>query len=219
MGTDKLGRLSYADVTSKDLWLMPSDCLHMTALEVTHSRSAEEIADLRKSMEPFIPRITDYTFDHRARLVKPMLSYDGAAIALSFVPAAGEPSIRSKEEDEYSYHHLRRDVFNLCQEAGLQVDSRYVVPSAHMTIGRFISAEDFVQNDKSADPKKMQQWIEKIEEINQWLKQRYWPEGGTTTATGEWIVGEEKGLDCRFGTLWYGGGETIRLGKGFQTLH
>jgi hypothetical protein len=28
-------------------------------------------------------------------------------------------------------------------------------------------------------------------------------------------VGQEKGLDCRQGTLWYGGGETIRIGKGF----
>jgi hypothetical protein len=28
-------------------------------------------------------------------------------------------------------------------------------------------------------------------------------------------VGEERGLDFRKGTLWYGGGETVRLGVGF----
>jgi hypothetical protein len=31
----------------------------------------------------------------------------------------------------------------------------------------------------------------------------------------EWLVGDGKGLDCREGALWYGGGQTVRLGKGF----
>lgn len=65
--------------------------------------------------------------------------------------------------------------------------------------------------------------IAKIEEINQWLQNEYWPRlqqgtDGTTREVmpdgGEWIVGEEKGLDFRKGRLWYGGGETVYLGKG-----
>lgn len=66
------------------------------------------------------------------------------------------------------------------------------------------------------DRGKVKNLVEKIEEINAWLEKEYWPrEGEEIRAGGEWIVGEEKGLDCRRGTLWYGGGETVRLGKGF----
>lgn len=66
------------------------------------------------------------------------------------------------------------------------------------------------------DREKVRNLVERIEEINAWLEREYWPRGGEEIrAGGEWIVGEEKGLDCRRGTLWYGGGETVRLGKGF----
>lgn len=196
----------------------------MTTLEVTHSRSAEEIADLVRIIRPHLSDITDYTYDHRARLIKPMLSYDSAAIALSFLPAAGEGPGRSVADDRYTYHHLRRDIYNLCCKAGVTVDSRYVVPSSHLTIGRFITSKDMsrdgtdLADDSSPDPEKMKKWVEEIEEINQWLRDEYWPKDedqSSSDTKGEWRVGKEKGLDCRFGTLWYGGGETIRLGRGF----
>ena len=192
-----------------------------------------------------------------------MLSYDSAAIALSFVPAAGEdfsysqtsskpnqpaqstderhkansePEVR--QDDSYTYHHLRRSLYELCVEAGVEVASRYTVPSAHLTVARFITQEDIsaprpnndkgqpVQDDEtrteavSVVKEKVQMLVDKIEAINAWLQDEYWPKKGRQEAVvkngGEWIVGEEKGLDCRKGTLWYGGGETIRLGKGFS---
>ena len=109
---------------------MPQDCLHITALEVTHSKTAEEIEKIVDSMRDKVPTITDYIMEHRARLIKPMIGYDASALALSFVPAAGEPSAlgRAKEEDAYTYHHLRRDLFSRCKDIGVSVDSRYVVP-------------------------------------------------------------------------------------------
>lgn len=71
----------------------------------------------------------------------------------------------------------------------------------------------------------MKKWFEKIEEINGWLVKEFWPkeggdgqgdgEGETRNLKAEWLVGDEKGLDCREGALWYGGGQTVRLGKGF----
>ena len=186
-----------------------------------------------------------------------MLSYDTAAIALSFVPAAGEglsstsstsrithnanrvnpdpPNARETEivrDDNYTYHHLRRSLYDLCIEAGVEVASRYTVPSAHLTIARFISQKDISaqQNENDGieqdvgitvdvDIEKVKELISKIEEINAWLQDKYWPiqsgEEELIEQGGEWIVGEEKGLDCRKGTLWYGGGETVRLGNGF----
>lgn len=203
--------------TPPDLWLMPTDCLHMTALEITHSRTDAEIKSLVETMHPSIPTIVDYTLTHRARLVKPMIGFDAQALALSFVPAAGEalPPGRTKADDKYTYHHLRRDLYTLSKER-LKVDSRYVVPSSHLTIGRFITAEDFSSDGKS-DPEKMRQLIEKIEEVNEWLQAEYWPKENDAAIKdgGEWIVGQEKGLDCREGTLWYGAGKTVQLGRGF----
>jgi hypothetical protein len=203
---------------------MPLLNLHLTALEITFSLTGPQIDAIVSHLGPAtVAEMTDYTYSHRARLIKPMLSYDGAALALSFLPAAGEglfptPSATSQstnqkreaEDDKYSYHHLRRDLFNIAKKTGISVDSRYVVPSSHITVGRFLTQDDH------KDEGKMEDWIKVIEDINQWLEDNYWPkEGGEVREDAQWIVGQEKGLDCRQGTLWYGGGKTVRLGKGF----
>ncbi|TVY21477.1 hypothetical protein LARI1_G000606 [Lachnellula arida] len=197
-----------------NLWLMPINNLHLTALEITHSLTSPEIHSILRALgSPTIEAMTDYPYSHRARLIKPMISYDGAALALSFLPAAGETlpaGERTKEDDAFTYHHLRRDLFNLAKSTGVSVDSRYVVPSSHITLGRFLTQADH------DSPEKMREWIKKIEDLNQWLKDEWWPkEGGKRDDSKEWVVGMEKGLDCRQGTLWYGDGETVRLGKGF----
>ncbi|KAL9044178.1 MAG: hypothetical protein Q9214_002668 [Letrouitia sp. 1 TL-2023] len=202
-----------------NLWLMPLDNLHMTALEITFSLTAHEIEDFVNKIRPKIPEITDYTSSHRTRLIKPMLSYDNAAIALSFEPAAGESMSgeRALDADEYTYHHLRRDLYALSKSTGVEVVSRYVVPSAHLTVARFVTQRDLSNSPEgSPDTEKVQNFIRKIEQINSWLQQDYWPKDGQAIkAGGQWIVGQEKGLDCRKGILWYGGGETVRLGRGF----
>ena len=196
---------------------MPLGCLHMTVLEIAHSRSEAEIADMVKTMGERIPEITDLTFSHRARLGKPMISYDAAAIALSFVPAAGgDTSIKTHEtkNDAYSYHHLRRDVYALSKSTSVEVASRYVVPSAHLTIARFVTQKDFAKDaEEGLDPEKVVKLVRKLEEINAELESHYWPNNA-----GTWTVGEQKGLDCRKGTVWYGGGQTEHLGRGFS-LH
>jgi hypothetical protein len=219
------------EIFSKDLWLMPLANLHMTTLEVTHSLTAPEITAFVQQISPVIEKMTDYTYTHRSRLIKPLLSYDSAAIALSFLPAAGEclPSAssgqssnnptaatRQAQDDIYTYHHLRRDIFSLSTSTGIKIESRYVVPSAHITVGRFLTQSDH------DSPSKMQNWINEIESINEWLEREYWPvdvqakghEQGIRDG-GEWLVGQGMGLDLREGRLWYGGGTTVRLGKGF----
>lgn len=202
---------------------MPHDCLHMTVLEVTHSRKAEEIRSLVEVLRPGVSKIVNHTLSHRARLVKPLISYDAAAIALSFLPAAGEAPHdgRTLDDDQYTYHHLRRDLYGLTKDTGVAVYSRYTVPSSHLTVARFITAEDFAKNNhkgmKVTENKKMRALIENIETINAWLEAEYWPQLDSSRLKdgGEWIVGEEQGLDCRQGRLWYGGGETVQRGEGF----
>ncbi|KAF2157636.1 hypothetical protein K461DRAFT_250769 [Myriangium duriaei CBS 260.36] len=192
-----------------NLWLMPPSNLHMTALEVTHSLTAPEIDDFVQQLSPVAQEMVDYTHSHRARLVKPKVTYDAQAMALSFLPADGEG-------DGYGYHHLRRDLYSISTKAGVKIASRYVVPSAHLTVGRFVFAEDFEMEGGGFDAGRMKRLVEEIEGINAWLETEYWPkEDGVIKAGGEWVVGQGKGLDHRKGTLWYGGGETIVLGKGF----
>ena len=176
----------------------------MTALEITHSLTEPEIDSRVAKLEPIIQQVTDYTFNRRTRLVRPMVSFDASAIALSFVPAT---------DSKYTYHHLRKELYNLCGTTGVTVESRYVVPSAHLTIGRVLDYKDVGDPSKDViDPERIEAWLAKIATINDWLKAEYWNSG---KAGSEWIVGQEKGLDCQKGTLWYGDGDRVRLGKGF----
>ena len=193
--------------------------MHITALEITFSRTAEEIEEIKNTLAPAIPTVASYTYRHRARLVKPMVSYDLSAFALSFLPASGEPGISPPptapgtteplvQGDQYTYHHVRRDLWDIAKKAGMTVDSRYVVPSAHVTLGRYLTEEDH------ATPEQRRRWVDAIDDVNRWLETEVWgrPDGDFV---GEWVLGQEKGLDVRVGTLWYGGGRTVLSGEGF----
>ncbi|KAI5922064.1 RNA ligase/cyclic nucleotide phosphodiesterase [Camillea tinctor] len=196
---------------SPNLWLMPLHQMHITTLEVTFCRTPSEISSILSTLRPSIPRIASYTYSHRARLIKPMVSYDLSALALSFLPAAGEPSPSPSNpssaevvNDKYTYHHLRRDIWDLTKAAGIVVDSRYIVPSAHVTLGRYLT------QGEHAVPEQRRRWVEAIDEVNAWLEAEVWGREDS-----EWYVGQEKGLDVRVGTLWYGGGRTVMMGEGF----
>lgn len=215
-----IGRVKLIERNSKDIWLMPSHRMHLTTLEVTHSRTSAKINSLVTQIRPSLPDLTNFTFTHRSRLVKPMISYDLAAFAVSFLPASGEPvtspppsaDVQAHHGDDindaYTYHHLRRDVFDLAKSAGVDIESRYVVPSAHITLGRYLTQKDHITSEQR------EQWVNAIDEINLWLEREVW-DRADGDFIGEWIVGQEKGLDARVGALWYGGGRTVMMGEGF----
>lgn len=73
------------------------------------------------------------------------------------------------------------------QIAGVAVESRYQVPSAHITIARFI-------ND--IDPEAVQRLLAKILELNKLLE----------ASSVVWRIGSERASECRCGRIWYGGG-------------
>ena len=187
----------------------------MTTLEIAHSQTEKQISMLLAMLQSCVESVTDYPYHHRTRLVKPLISFDASALALSFIPAAGEG--RPESKDSFTYLHLRRDVYDLCISSGVPVVSRYVVPSCHLTIGRFVSQEDFCSKSggfSSFDHSLVQNFVQKVDELNKWLKTAYWPSREEDLPL-EWLIGEGNGLECRRGTLWYGGGEKIRLGRGF----
>lgn len=198
---------------------MPPSTLHLTALEVAHSRPASDIAALTAALGPSAIRtIVSLTSSphHRARLVKPLLGFDASALALSYVPA--------DHDNAYTYHHLRRDLFAAVAAAGVRVESRYVVPSAHLTLARFVDAGDFRAADRQVDAARVRALVDRVDEVNAWLRDEFWPKpssldqeggGGAIRPGGEWVVGEE-GMECRSGAAWYGsGGKTEMMGQGF----
>ncbi|GAB1199855.1 hypothetical protein APSETT444_009214 [Aspergillus pseudonomiae] len=211
------------------IWVTPPDSLHITVMEMASGRTEADIEAFLTHLQESgtIPDLVDYTFHHRTRLVKPILSYDASAMALSFVPAAGEETAVGNqtycdEGDRYTYHHLRRDLFDRLTATGLLMKPRYIVPSAHVTIARFITHDRFIVEDSGpdgvpvVDQERVAALVERIEQINGKLRQKYWPqENGPMSAKGEWIVGQGKGLELCKGRSYYGGGENVVTGKGF----
>ncbi|CAI7647918.1 unnamed protein product [Penicillium glandicola] len=205
---------------SPSLWLMPPENLHTTVLEAAHSLTEEQIEELVQTLlssKDVTPAdIAAYPRSHPTRLIKPMVSFDSAALALSFVPAAGEClEVESGiNNEQYTYHHLRRDVFDMVRQTKVPVASRYIVPSAHLTIARFISQDEFLvqglDGAETVDHSRVKLLVDKIGEINQKLEDEYWPKEGAIREGGEWIVGQE-GLVIRRGRVWYGGGEYVPL--------
>ncbi|KAL1982356.1 hypothetical protein VTN96DRAFT_1387 [Rasamsonia emersonii] len=199
------------------LWFMPLENLHITIFELVHSVTEPEMEAI---ISPLLEtgaaeEIVNLPLRHRIRLIKPMIGYDASAMALSFVPAAGEGR-NSVSSDQYTYHHLRREVYDRTVAAGVKPVSRYIVPSAHLTIARFITQDGFVDDSGRVDHTRVRALIEKIEELNARLEAEYWPkEDGSIKVGGEWIIGQEKGVDFRKGRLWYGGGENVLVGKAF----
>ncbi|KAJ6016286.1 RNA ligase/cyclic nucleotide phosphodiesterase [Penicillium herquei] len=205
------------------LWFMPPENLHTTVLEVAHSLTKEQIDNLvhiLESSENMSPaQIVEYPLTHQARLLKPMISFDSAAMALSFVPAAGEASNEqgnyARDSDHYTYHHLRGDVFDMVRQAGISVASRYIYPSAHLTIARFINHDGFSvegTEGNEIDRSRVKLLIDRINEVNQKLENDFWPRvDSSIPAGGEWVIGRDRGFVIQRGRLWYGGGDSETL--------
>ncbi|KAJ5942894.1 Ribosomal protein L44e [Penicillium verrucosum] len=164
-----------------------------------------EIDEITSSLEMTgsVAELANYTLTHRARLVKPVISYDTSAIALSFVPAAGEEdrSVYSGKDDQFTYHHLRSDLYNIVTQSGCPIAARYTVPSAHITIARFIapSSAKEGQSDSSKEfEKKASSLIAKIEDLNHELRSNVWRRLGDPSQ-GQWVIGHEKGLELMKG--------------------
>ncbi|KIY71534.1 hypothetical protein CYLTODRAFT_418765 [Cylindrobasidium torrendii FP15055 ss-10] len=186
------------------LWSVPQDWLHLTVLELAHSRTLPEIEALVHTLgAATIHSILAYPQAHPVRLVKPMLGFDSSAIALSFLPA-------NDAGDAYGYHHLRRDIYDMAVSSGTQIASRYAVPSAHITIGRFIHPEDLQLPDGRIDTAKIDAFITKVDELNAWLKDQFWPrQDGSIPTGGGWNIGIDSTLQCGKGILWYGQGNAF----------
>ncbi|CAG8889648.1 unnamed protein product [Penicillium egyptiacum] len=203
------------------LWLVPPHHLHMTTLEIRSALTGPEIDEIASSLEMsgLTAELASYTLTHRARLVKPIISYDTSAIALSFVPAAGEEgrNVYTGKDDQFTYHHLRSDLYNIVTQSGCPIAARYTVPSAHITIARFVVPSGPKEGEPDSPrefEKKASRLIDKIDDLNHELRSNVWRRLGDPSQ-GQWVVGHEKGLELMKGRTWYGIGDSIVFGEGF----
>lgn len=90
------------------------------------------------------------------------------------------------------------------------------MPSAHVTIARFVSQDGFLLDEGGVDRNRVALLVERVERVNVTLRERYWPKEGSMPMKGEWVVGQEQGLEFNKGTSWYGGGEKVLVGRGFE---
>ncbi len=88
----------------------------------------------------------------------------------------------------------------MVRESGAEVASRYVVPSAHITLARFVGSGAWGREMRRED---VGRWVEAIEDINKEL----------SNSTETWDMKNQ--LVCRVGRLWYGGGITV-AGEGVE---
>ncbi|CAG7954296.1 unnamed protein product [Penicillium salamii] len=194
-----------ATLAGPGLWFVPPENLHMTTLEICCEKNRGQITELIDKIDPKMwEDMANYTLDHRARLVKPVISYDTSALALSFVPAAGEDDAAaySGKDDGFTYHHLRRDLYNKVTTNGVPIGARYTVPSAHVTIARVVKPAMATERN-SASPvepdAEAAQLVTGIEDLNCELRSNVWRRLGDPSQ-GEWVVGHEKGLELIWGT-------------------
>ena len=168
----------------------------MTVIELAHSKPPEELARHVEQVKPHAAKLTAYATEHHAGLDRPMLSLDDTAVALTFLHV---------ESDRYTYLHLRRDLANICADNGVEVSSKYYNTSCHITFARFAKTSDL------QDKESLGTWVQKIQSINHWLKDEYWPNGdrGKFSPGLRWIVGAGRGIEVRKGRLWYGDGQPV----------
>lgn len=184
------------------LWLMPRTCLHLSALEISHSVPLDTVMANMELLRPHINKFLD-PIGNAPVLMRPLICFDSSALALTFVPLnqatkkqPGSYGVHADEQDaQYSYTHYRASLYETATKvAGVDVKSRYQVPSAHVTIARFI---------QELSPDAVGSLLDEIEAINAWLEAEY-----SDPSTFAWRIGKGRATECRYGRIWYGGGES-----------
>ncbi|KAL1679774.1 RNA ligase/cyclic nucleotide phosphodiesterase [Schizophyllum commune] len=191
-----------------NLWLAPASNMHITLLELVVAKTKMDVEEtIQKLGSEMVERLVGYPKAHPTRLLRPRLNIDLGGLALSFVPEAGRMQEAAKDPP-YTYLHMRRDLYALAGEAGITPQARYAVPSAHITLARFVSDEDFVaptdqEKEKEAAGEKVAEFVQLVDAINLEL--------GASELV--WTAGEA-GVELRRGRTWYGGGDVVCRAEG-----
>ncbi|KJF60707.1 uncharacterized protein CIMG_13157 [Coccidioides immitis RS] len=137
------------------MWFPESSRLHLSVLEISHRHPMTHLkaiysqmgTDLLREMLNYPAVFATGSGQKRARLGKPMLVFDKVGVAIGFVPTG---------EDQYTYHHLRTDLYGMALRSGVKMDTCYTACTAHMTLGRFVSTTTFDSDSDEGTQKHIQ---------------------------------------------------------------
>lgn len=231
-------------LAGRDLYLVPLSHMHLSVLELSHRHPISHLRAVYNAVgEPLLRTMVDIPFTKYtesqgrsvARLVKPQLMIDRAGVAVTFVPddslqdeIDGDSAPNITKNEPFTYHHLRSSLNSLALSSGVEIDTCYTAPSAHITIARFVSSHFFdggphhaVSHSASVPPppeqptpsyssadlvqkriQKAEQWVELIHGINDELRKQ--AEDPTLRKQLSWVVGQEKGLEVQLGYVKFG---------------
>lgn len=115
----------YLSEFEPDQYYYPPSDLHLTLVEICHSRTPEDVALIADVVGSKFNRIAAAT--PLPKVDSPMLVFDSHAIALNFLPA--------DDALQNARHSIREELLNI----GIPMDSRHETPSAHVTLMRYIN--------------------------------------------------------------------------------
>ncbi|KAI5894755.1 uncharacterized protein SCHCODRAFT_02534933 [Schizophyllum commune H4-8] len=185
------------------LWIAPASNMHITLLELVVAKTTTDVEEtIQKLGSDLIEQLVGYPKAHPTRLAHPRLNADLGGLALSFLPEA-RGTCQDAEDAPYTYLHMRRDLYALAGGAGVTPQARYAAPSAHITLARFVSEEDFValagpEAEREPAKEKAAKFLRLVDTINEELQ----------ASDLAWTVGEA-GVELRRGRTWYGGGDVV----------
>jgi 2'-5' RNA ligase len=143
-----------------DQYFYPSDDLHLTLLELCSSRSQREADTLAAFLINRLPELVQTA--PCALLIRPLLSYDRRACAVSFLPA------------DQTLQVLRSQLVAQLADHGVMIASRYAPQSAHVTFMRYLRP---LQSERTT-------WIETLEAVPgaaiEWQLDAIWLSWGVT---------------------------------------
>jgi 2'-5' RNA ligase len=127
----------YLRVLEPDQYYYPPSDLHLTLVEICHSRTPEEVAPIARVVGPELNRIAAMTSP--SKVDSPMLVFDSHAVALNFLPA------------DDALQNARQAILEGLANLGISTDARYETRSAHVTLMRYITplhspSEEWISN-------------------------------------------------------------------------
>lgn len=150
--------------------------MHLTVFEVTNGLTADRLRPVIEALSPHLAELAALPATPII-LDTPSINMDISGIAISFLPR------------DDTILRLRAGIWDVVTQAGVRMNMRYVLPSAHVTVGRLVERGRRLGMGRP-------EWVALVEDINEEL--RAW--------TGEWRI---ERLLVRAGTSWYGGGVTL----------
>ncbi|KAF7798307.1 hypothetical protein EIP86_009528 [Pleurotus ostreatoroseus] len=180
------------------IWFPPPDAQHMTVFEIASGLTAPALRPVIDALRPHAAALTSpylacapssaSAAKTAPALDTPTLNVDLSGIALSFLPAASNAGEGTRAP---SILDLRAAMWDTAARAGVLAAPRYALPSAHVTVGRFVS-------HKGGEGPGMERkaWVRLLDEIN----------GELEGWKGVWRV--EK-MVLRGEVSWYGGGVDV----------